>query len=335
MKRRIVALACVMALALTCGIFAQNAQAGTKKHSLKMVHTTLSAPSAPRDALDELAERVTKATDGRITFKIYGIELGDYLEINEMILRGEVDLMLDPIATTFDPRWAALQFPYLVTDYKKAAEIFGPNGFMNTLFKQWSNEKGMHWLGTWLQGFTGVSLNTPATTPEEAKGIKIRSTPIGLVQYVYRNLGFEVSILPYSEVPTAISTGVVEGQAGGGPAQTWNLVRDINKYYVHYRDGLELWGIVMNQDSWNNLEEDDQQLIQGIIDEIVAKRVQSAEAEELDYMKKLTDHGLTVIDLIDSPEKLQRATELGRQTWPEMEKTIGKEAMDTIRASLN
>lgn len=324
-----------MALALTCGIFAQNAQAGTKKHSLKMVHTTLSAPSAPRDALDELAERVTKATDGRITFKIYGIELGDYLEINEMILRGEVDLMLDPIATTFDPRWAALQFPYLVTDYKKAAEIFGPNGFMNTLFKQWSNEKGMHWLGTWLQGFTGVSLNTPATTPEEAKGIKIRSTPIGLVQYVYRNLGFEVSILPYSEVPTAISTGVVEGQAGGGPAQTWNLVRDINKYYVHYRDGLELWGIVMNQDSWNNLEEDDQQLIQGIIDEIVAKRVQSAEAEELDYMKKLTDHGLTVIDLIDSPEKLQRATELGRQTWPEMEKTIGKEAMDTIRASLN
>ncbi len=136
-----------MALALTGVIFAQSAQAGTKKRSLKLVHTTLSAPSAPRDALDELAARVTKETDGRITFKIYGIELGDYLEINEMLLRGEVDLMLDPVATTFDPRWAALQFPYLVTDYKKAAEIFGPSGFMNTLFKQWSDEKGMHWLG--------------------------------------------------------------------------------------------------------------------------------------------------------------------------------------------
>ena len=277
---------------------------------------------------------MTKETDGRIKFKVYGIELGDYLEINEMILRGEVDIMLDPIATTFDPRWSAMQFPYLVTDYDKAAEIFGPDGFMTQLFKQWADEKGMKWLGAWMQGFTGVSLNHAATTPEEAKGIKIRSTPVGLVQYIYRNLGFEVSILPYSEVPTAISTGVVEGQCGGGPAQSWNLVRDINKFYIHYRSDLELWGMVMNQDSWNKLEADDQALIQKIVDELMAKRVLSAEEEEQDYMKKLSDHGLTVIDLIDFPEKLARATELGRRTWPEMEKIIGKEAMDTIRQGL-
>ncbi len=298
------------------------------------MHTTLPAPSASRSAIEELAERVTKETDGRIKFRVYGIELGDYLEINEMILRGEVDILLDPIATTFDPRWAAMQFPYLVTDYEKAAEIFGPDGFMTSLFKKWADEKGMYWLGTWMQGFTGVSLNHAATTPEEAKGIKIRSTPVGLVQYTYRDLGFEVSVLPYSEVPTAISTGVVEGQAGGGPAQSWNLVRDINKFYIHYRSDLEMWGMVMNKDSWNNLEEDDQQLIQGIANELMAKRILSAEAEEKEYMKKLSDHGLTVIDLIDFPEKLARATELGRKTWPEMEKLIGKEAMDTIKANL-
>ncbi len=334
MRKKIVALACALALTLTCGILANQAQAGTKKHNLKIVHTTLPAPSASRSAIEELAERVTKETDGRIKFRVYGIELGDYLEINEMILRGEVDILLDPIATTFDPRWAAMQFPYLVTDYEKAAEIFGPDGFMTSLFKKWADEKGMYWLGTWMQGFTGVSLNHAATTPEEAKGIKIRSTPVGLVQYTYRDLGFEVSVLPYSEVPTAISTGVVEGQAGGGPAQSWNLVRDINKFYIHYRSDLEMWGMVMNKDSWNNLEEDDQQLIQGIANELMAKRILSAEAEEKEYMKKLSDHGLTVIDLIDFPEKLARATELGRKTWPEMEKLIGKEAMDTIKANL-
>lgn len=334
MKTRIVALTCIMALALNCGIFVSKVQAGSKKHSLRIVHTVLPAPSASRSAIEEMAERVTKETNGRITFRTYGIELGDYLETNEMILRGEIDIMLDPIATTFDPRWAAMQFPYLVTDYSKAAEVFGPDGFMTTLFKKWSEEKGMYWLGTWMQGFTGVSLNHPATTPEEAKGIKIRSTPVGLVQHTFRHLGFEVSIIPYSEVPTAISTGVVDGQAGGGPAQSWNLVRDINKYYVHYRDGLELWGWVMNMDSWKKLEADDQALIQKIANEIIANRVESAEAEEKEYMKKLADHGLTVIDLIDTPEKLARATELGRKTWPEMEKIIGKEAMDTIRKNV-
>lgn len=334
MKRQLVTLACIIGLTLISCSVINSAQAGTKKHTLKIVHSTLPAPSASRAAIEEVADRVNKETDGRIKFKIYGIELGDYLEINEMVLRGEVDIMLDPIATTFDPRWAAMQFPYLVTDYTSAAEIFGPGGFMNTLFTKWADEKGMHWMGTWMQGFTGVSLNHPATTPEEAKGLKIRSTPVGLIQDIYRNLGFEVSIIPYSEVPTAISTGVVEGQAGGGPAQSWNLVRDINKYYVHYRDCLELWGVVMNKDSWEKLEADDQKLIQDIFSEIVAERVKTAEAEEQEYMKKLSDHGLTVIDLIDTPEKLAKATELGRKTWPKMEEIIGKEAMDTIRVSL-
>lgn len=334
MKRRIATLACIIGFTLIiCPIF-NSAAAGTKKHKLKIAHTTLPAPSASRAAIEELADRVTKETNGRIKFKRYGIELGDYLEINEMVLRGEIDIMLDPIATTFDPRWATMQFPYLVTDYSTAAEIFGPGGFMNGLFTKWADEKGMHWMGTWMQGFTGVSLNHPATTPEEAKGLKIRSTPVGLIQDIYRNLGFDVSIIPYSEVPTAISTGVVEGQAGGGPAQSWNLVRDINKYYIHYRDSLELWGAVMNKESWEKLEADDQALIQGIINEIVAERVRTAEAEEQEYMKKLSDHGLTVIDLIDAPDKLAKATELGRKTWPKMEATIGKEAMDTIRTSL-
>jgi TRAP-type C4-dicarboxylate transport system substrate-binding protein len=334
MKKQFLALLCIMGLSVFFGVLVKDSQAGTKEHSFKIAHSTLPAPSASRSAIEELAERVTKETNGRIKFQIYGTELGDYLEINEMILRGEVDILLDPVATTFDPRWSAMQFPYLVTDYTKAAEIFGPSGFMNNLFKQWADEKGMYWLGTWMQGFTGVSLNHAATTPEEAKGIKIRSTPVGLVQDTFRYLGFEVSVLPYSEVPTAISTGVVEGQAGGGPAQSWNLVRDINKFYIHYRDCLELWGLFMNKNSWTSLEEDDQKLIQSIADEIVAKRVASAEAEEKDYMKKLSDHGLTVIDLIDTPEKLATATELGRKTWPKMEEIIGKEAMDTIRSSI-
>lgn len=334
MKRQIVTLACVMALALACGIFTKDAQAGTKKHTFKIVHTTLAAPSPPRDAIDEMAERVTKGTDGRITFKIYGAELADYLEVNEMVMRGEVDILWDAISTNFEPRFAAMQFPYLVTDYGQAAQVHGPDGFMSNLFRKIADDNGMVWLGTWVQGLTGLSLNHAVTTPEEAKGVKIRSTPVGLIKDVYRNIGFDVAIIPYNEVPTAITTGVVEGQAGGGPAQTWNLVRDINKFYIHDRSNMETWGVIMNKDSWNSLEEDDQKLIQGIINEILIRRFSEAEADEKAYMKKLTDHGLTVIDLGDYPEKLAVYTELGRKTWPMMEEIIGKEAMDTIVNSL-
>ncbi|MDR2456085.1 MAG: TRAP transporter substrate-binding protein DctP [Deltaproteobacteria bacterium] len=335
MQKRLIIVACAAALSLALALVAKESLAeGTKAHTLKIVHTSLPSPNPSRLAVEELAKRVTRETNRRIKFQIFGIELGDYLEINEMVKTGEVDFLLDPVATSADPRWAALLFPYLVTDYAKAAEIFGPQGFMTDLYRQWADENGLVWLGTWMQGFTGISMDHPATTPEEAKGIKIRSSPLGLLQDTYIHLGFEIIPLPYSEIPTAISTGLVEGQAGGGPAQAWNLTRDINKYYVHYRDCLELWGFLANKKSWDKLEPDDQKLIQDIVDELVTKRVVSAEAEERDYMRRLSDHGLTVIDLKDSPDKLARAAELGRMSWPKMEAIIGKEAMDHIRASL-
>ena len=336
MRTKFIIALCALALGVAFGVLVDDSRAaGVKSHTLKIAHSTLDAPSASRSAVEEIARRVTAETDGRIQFRIYGTELGDYQEINEKLRRGEVDIQLDPVATTFDPRWSAMQFPYLVTDYAKAAEIFGPGGFMSRLFKQWADDNGMYWLGTWMQGFTGVSLNTPATTPEEAAGHKIRSTPVGLVQETFSYLGFEVSIIPFTEVPTAIGAGVVEGQAGGGPEQTWSIARDINKYYIHYRDCLELWGVFANKESWARLEPDDQRLIQAIVDDVVAKRVASAEAEENEFMRRLAEHGLTVIDLKDDPAKLARATELGRQTWPKMEEIIGKDAMDAIRASVD
>lgn len=307
---------------------------GTKTHTLKLVHTSFGPDSVSRKAVEDLARRVTEGTEGRIQFQIFGIELGDYLEIHEMIIRGEVDMLLDPVATTFDPRWAALLFPFLVTDYRKASELFAPSSYINQLFKQWAEEDGMHWLGTWVQGFTGVSLNHVVTTPEEAKGVKLRCPPIGLARYTFQNLGFDVRVFAFKDVPLAINTGLVEGQAGGGPGQSWTLVRDINKCYIHYRDVLELWGFVANKASWNRLEPDDQALIQKVANEMMIRRFTLAEAEERGYMRRLAKHGLTVVDLKDSPEKLAAAVELGRKTWPKMEEIIGKKAMDGIREVL-
>ena len=72
MKKQILALVCVLSLTLAFGLTASDAQAGTKKHTLKIAHTTLPAPSASRAAIEEFAERVNKETDVRIPFKVYG-----------------------------------------------------------------------------------------------------------------------------------------------------------------------------------------------------------------------------------------------------------------------
>lgn len=306
--------------------------AGTKKHKLKIAQTLYPAPSAHMDSIENIAKEVSEQTQGRISFKVYGPELGDWAELNEMVNRGDIDIMLSPMSASYDPRWNVTFAPYIVTSYKDAKEVFGPGGFMDDLFKEWAKDVNMHWMGTWVQGFAGVSLSTAAaTTPKEAKGIKIRTPPIAAFECYWKKLGFTPSLIPYSEVPTAISTGVVDGQAGGGPFQTYSCCRDLNKYFVYYRDYLEVWGYTFNQDKWNELEADDRELIQSIVSKEVMKRVEGAEKEDMEYLKKLEDHGLKVVDLADTPESLLTSRDSCRECWSELDKLVGKVWMDKIR----
>ncbi len=309
-----------------------TALAGGKKFRLKFAETVFPAPSAQMSAVKTIAETVEKESNGRIEFKIYGPELADWAELNEMVNRGDIDMMLSPMSPSYDKRWNAAQMPYIITSYKDAPAAFNSEGFMTKMYRQWAVDVNMVWLGTWFQGFTGVSLSERgATTVEEAKGIKIRTTPIPVFQCSWKNLGFSPTLIPYSEVPTAISTGVVDGQSGGGPFQTYSCCRDLNKYFVFYRDSAEVWGVTINKDKWEKLDKEAQEMIQKAVDKAVADRLVSAEKEDMDYMQKLKDEGLTVIDLADFPDKLEAAQKNSRQCWAELDKDIGKEWMDIVR----
>ena len=302
------------------------------KHKLKIAQTLYPSPSAHMEAIQTIAKEVNKGSDKRIKFKVYGPELGDWAELNEMVNRGDIDMMLSPMSASYDARWNATFTPYIVTNYEEAKKVFGPGGFMDGIFETWAKDVNMKWLGTWIQGFAGVSLSAkPAITAEEAKGIKIRTPPIAAFECYWKKLGFTPSLIPYSEVPTAISTGVVDGQAGGGPFQTYSCCRDLNKYFVYYRDYVEVWGFTMNLDKWNELDAEDQKLIQDAVSAEVLKRVESAEKEDQEYLKKLKDHGLTVVDLADTPDRLMEARDQCRECWTELDKIIGKEWMNKIR----
>lgn len=331
---KVVKLSCILVAvtAILFAGFAPAAFAGKKKHKLKIAQTLYPAPSAHMSSIANIADEVTKQTNGRITFKVYGPELGDWAELNEMVNRGDIDMMLSPMSASYDPRWNVTFAPYIVTGYDEAKKVFGPGGFMDAIFTQWAKDVNMKWMGTWIQGFAGVSLSAkPATTAAQAKGIKIRTPPIAAFECYWNKLGFTPSLIPYSEVPTAISTGVVDGQAGGGPFQTYSCCRDLNKYFVYYRDYVEVWGYTMNLDTWNKLEPADRKLIQKIVNAEVVKRVDGAEKEDQEYLKKLKDHGLTVVDLADTPKRLVEARDECRECWTELDKLVGKVWMDKIR----
>lgn len=300
--------------------------------TLKLAQTVFEAPSAHVDSVTRIAEEVSKRTQGRISFRIFGPELGDWTQINDLLKSGGIDMALNPVSTD-DPRWNINFCPYIVATYSEAREVFGPGSILvEEMYKVWAEENNVVWLGTWIQGFTGVSLSTrPATTPEEADGLKIRVPPMEVIECYWEALGFTPMAIPFRDVPEAIQMGVVDGQAGGGPFQTYSCCRDLNKYFVFYRDIVEVWAYTFNLDKWNTLDVQDQQLIQEVVNEEVLRRMNEAKQEDEKYLQKLREYGLTVVDLVHTPEKLQAAQKRARTCWDKMDAVVGKQWMNKLR----
>ena len=119
-----------------------------------------------------------------------GQKLGDWNELNEMVNRGDIDMMLSPMSATYDPRWNVTFAPYIVTGYDEAKDVFGPGGFMDEMFRSWAKEVNMHWLGTWIQGFAGVqpqckSRNHSCRSERE---LKSEPRPSQLLSVIGKNL---------------------------------------------------------------------------------------------------------------------------------------------------
>jgi len=66
-----------------------------------------------------------------------------------------------------------------------------------------------------------------------------------------------------------------------------------------------------------------------------AMRVNAAEKEDMEYIQKLKDHGLTIVDLADDPAKLAAAKKAARTCWVKLDDIVGKVWMDKIRKAVS
>ncbi len=95
----------------------------------------------------------------------------------------------------------------------------------------------------WPQGLAGIALNKDPKSlgdPNVPKGIKIRAPGLKAFEVSAEVLGYIPTPIPFAETFTAIQTGVVDGESGGGPYQAWSTFRDVTKVWVQYNDYFEV-----------------------------------------------------------------------------------------------
>jgi tripartite ATP-independent transporter DctP family solute receptor len=164
-------------------------------------------------AADEFAKRANAKLGGKYKIVTYGSsQLGGDKELLQKLKLGTVDFA-EPstVMSSESDIFGVFEMPYLVKDREHMKRI------EKELF--WSKmepsveKKGLKLLAIWENGFRHITNNKhPINTPADLKGIKLR-VPEGKWRVkMFQAYGANPSPMKYSEVFTALQTGVMDGQ---------------------------------------------------------------------------------------------------------------------------
>lgn len=332
MKHRLTAVLAATALIISA---AAPAAAETKLR----LSTLFKPDEAGGKAAEEYAQRVAERTDGALQIEVYPADqLGDWVEIHSQLMQGAVDMALQPLASSYDKRLAIAWFPYITPTYESAQKHFTEGGVVFEALNDIGAEQDLRILGVYGAGMGGAGFTKEvdnAADPDAEHDIKIRVWPGGTTHRVLmERLGFQVSTVPWSELYTAMQTGVVDGQIGGTAEMALANFEDITKTWVQYNDHFEPGWFVINRPRYESLPPAHREALFEVAQEMTRERFEELQQAEQRHLQTMRDKGIEVITFSD--EELERFARVAREdVWPEIGDELGDELMQRLREAVD
>ena len=278
--------------------------------------------------LNRFADEVKAATGGKITAKIYPASaLGDYTVVQERIGVGAVEMACQPAAAAADKRFQILFFPYLVKDYAQARKNFSGDTPLRKEIAALYEKQGISVLAAWPVYFGGISLNKEPKAPGDpdvAQGLKVRVPPMKTFQLLAENTGYMATPMPFSEVFTAVQTGVVDGIIGSGAEGYYASFRDVTKYYLPTNTHFEVWYLIINSELLAGLDDAERTRLLEVAKQFEDRRWETVEADQKKNEAKLAENGAKIVAV--TPEQIAKTAAVAEQkVWPEILKDVGED----------
>jgi len=164
-------------------------------------------------AADEFAKRANEKLGGKFKVVTYGSsQLGGDEELLQKLKLGTVD-MAEPstVMSSEADIFGVFEMPYLVKNREHMKRI--EKELFWSKMEPAAEKKGLKLLAVWENGFRHITNNKrPIVTPADLQGIKLR-VPEGKWRVkMFQAYGANPSPMKFSEVFTALQTGVMDGE---------------------------------------------------------------------------------------------------------------------------
>ena len=318
------ALACAGAFAMP---IAAQAQAPIV---IKFSHVV--SPDTPKgkgaQRFKELAEERTK---GRVKVEVYpNSQLYKDKEELEALQLGSVQ-MLAPSLAKFGPlgvkEFEVFDLPYIFKDQAAFRSVTdGPVGA--DLFRKLES-KGIQGLGYWDNGFHIMSANKPLHSVADFKGQKMRIQSSKVLDAQMRALGAIPQVMAFSELYSALQSGVVDGTEGTPSNFYTQKIFEVQKHMTLSNHGHLAYAVVVNKKFWEGLPADVRSTLDGAMKDATTYANAIAATENAVSLDKIKASGKTTVY---SPTAAETA-EWKKALFPvhqEMESRVGKSTIEAV-----
>lgn len=218
------------AVAIAAAIAFAASPAVAEKLTLKFGH--VGEPGSLFEAsANEFARCANAALGDKAEVQTFGSsQLGKDQEMLQKLKLGQITFSLpSSVMSSVAPEFGVFEMPYIVKSRDHMRRIQA--AMMDKVFQPAVNAKGYEIIGLMENGFRHITNNVrPINKPEDLAGIKLR-TPKGAWRVkMFKLYGANPTPMAFSEVFTALKTGVIDGQENPY-AQIWSAkFQEVQKY---------------------------------------------------------------------------------------------------------
>jgi TRAP-type transport system periplasmic protein len=244
---------------------------------------------------EEFAKQANAKLGGKAKVVVHGSsQLGGDKELLQKLKLGTVEMALpSTVMSSESDLFGVFEMPYLVKDRAHMQRI-EKEIFWSKLAPE-VEKKGLKIIAVWENGYRHITNSRrPINTPDDLKGIKLR-VPEGKWRVkMFQTYGANPSPMKFSEVFTALQTGVMDGQENPFAQIYSGKFQEVQKF-------LSLTGhvytpayVTVGAKKWASLPPDVQKTLEDLARASQAFVYRTAEADEGDLLGKIKSAGVQV-----------------------------------------
>ena len=257
MKRRTHISFIFLAILCSMVITATGALAGVK--TLKLHHLNKDDPfDNPTGAMATVFKSLVEAgTNGSIKVQTFpNGQLGKDAEVVQQVKAGVIQSGIHSVGgfASIYPMMGVIDIPFAFPNISTTYAVFdGPFG--KQFGEDIEKKTGLKMIGFGDSGgfFHFSNSKRPINTPADFKGLKIRTMGLDTHKTIISALGGQPAAIAWTEVYTALQTGVADGQMNPIPIIAFAKFNEVQKYLTLSGHLFAPYVWVMNQKFWDSL----------------------------------------------------------------------------------